>query len=85
MQLLAAPGLPNSLYLDELLTATVQMAKYQLQYNVLSMHDAHYRRLYRPSIAQGEHIMDAFILHQLHQQLHEQLQDSRLLKQMGES
>lgn len=54
LQLLAAPGLPNSLYMDEVLTAVVQLAKYQLQYNVLAFHDAQYKRLYRPSSAQGE-------------------------------
>jgi hypothetical protein len=50
---LAAPGLPNSLYMEELVTATVQLAKYQLQYNVLAFHDAQYKRLYRPTSATG--------------------------------
>lgn len=54
MQLLAAPGLPNSLYLDELLTATVSLAKYHLQYNVLALHDPQYKRLYRPAAAAGQ-------------------------------
>eukprot|EP00775_Hariotina_reticulata_P010526 gene10526-10686_t len=59
MQLLAAPGLPNTLYLEELLAATVQMAKYQLQHNVLSLHDAHFMRLYRPSSAQDDDVQPA--------------------------
>lgn len=49
LQLLAAAGLPNSLYLDELLTAAVQVAKYQLQFNVLAFLHPPYRQLYRPS------------------------------------
>jgi hypothetical protein len=50
MQLLAAPGLPTSLYLDELLTAVISLAKHQLQYNVLALHDPQYKRLYRPDL-----------------------------------
>ncbi|WIA08603.1 hypothetical protein OEZ85_008032 [Tetradesmus obliquus] len=51
LQVLAAPGLANSLYMEELVTATVQLAKSQLQYNVLAFHDAQYKRLYRPASA----------------------------------
>jgi hypothetical protein len=53
LQVLAAPGLANRLYMEELVTATVQLAKYQLQYNVLAFHDAQYKRLYRPTSATG--------------------------------
>jgi hypothetical protein len=51
LQVLAAPGLPNNLYMEELVTAMVQLGKYQLQYNVLAFHDAQYKRLYRPASA----------------------------------
>jgi hypothetical protein len=51
LQVLAAPGLANSLYMEELVTAMVQLAKYQLQYNVLAFHDAQCKRLYRPTSA----------------------------------
>lgn len=51
MQVLSAAGMHNSLYIDELMTAAVSLAKYQLQYNVLALHDAQYKRLYRPSSA----------------------------------
>jgi hypothetical protein len=39
------------------MTATVSLAKYQLQYNVLALHDPQYKRLYRPgsAAAQGAH------------------------------
>lgn len=56
MQVLSAAGMHNSLYIDELMTAAVSLAKYQLQYNVLALHDPHYKRLYRPvAAAQGMH------------------------------
>eukprot|EP00882_Tetradesmus_deserticola_P026901 GHRQ01029722.1.p2 GENE.GHRQ01029722.1~~GHRQ01029722.1.p2 ORF type:complete len:160 (+),score=55.35 GHRQ01029722.1:884-1363(+) len=53
LQVLASPGLPNSLYLEELVTALVQLAKYQLQYNVLAFYDAQCKRLYRPTSTAG--------------------------------
>jgi hypothetical protein len=57
MQVLSAASMHNSLYIDELLTAAVSLAKYQLQYNVLALHDPQYKRLYRPesAAAQGAH------------------------------
>lgn len=57
MQVLSATSMHNSLYIDELMTATVSLAKYQLQYNVLALHDPQYKRLYRPGLAapQGAH------------------------------
>lgn len=75
MQLLAAPNLPTSLYLDELLTATISLAKHHLQYNVLALHDPHYKRLYRPDmVTQGEerrqHGRCALPCHTLPQQRH---------------
>ena len=37
------------LYREELVTALVTLVKYHLQYNLLVLYDAKYRRLYRPS------------------------------------
>jgi hypothetical protein len=56
MQVLSAASMHNSLYIDELMTAVVSLAKYHLQYNVLALHDPQYKRLYRPAAAaaQGE-------------------------------
>lgn len=54
MQVLSAAGMHNSLYMDELMTAAVNTAKYQLQYNVLALHDPQYKRLYRPSSAAAD-------------------------------
>lgn len=68
LQVLAAPGLANSLYMEELVTATVQLAKSQLQYNVLAFHDAQYTRLYRPASA-GVLSACQLDLHVLHQDL----------------
>lgn len=62
LQLLAASGLPNSLYLDELLTAAVQMTKYQLQFNVLAFLHLPYRQLYRPSAVVAGMIAPALVL-----------------------
>lgn len=53
MQVLSAPSMHNSLYIDELVTAAVSLAKFHLQYNVLALHDPHYKRLYRPDDVQG--------------------------------
>lgn len=49
LQVLAAPGLPQQLYREELVTGLVTLAKYHIQYNLLVMHDVKYRRMYRPS------------------------------------
>lgn len=58
LQVLAAPSMHSSLYMDEVMTATVNLAKYQLQYNVLALHDPQYKRLYRPAAAaQGEGVV----------------------------
>jgi hypothetical protein len=51
MQVLSAASMHNSLYIDELMTAVVSLAKYHLQYNVLALHDPQYKRLYRPAAA----------------------------------
>lgn len=54
MQVLSAASMHNSLYIDEVVTAAVSLAKYHLQYNVLALHDQQFKRLYRPSAAQGK-------------------------------
>jgi len=51
MQVLAAADMHSSLYLDEVVTGVIQLAKFQLQKNVLALHDPQYMRLYRPSAA----------------------------------
>lgn len=56
LQVLSSPGLPTTLYREELVTGLVTLIKFHLQYNLLVMHDVKYRRLYRPSslVADGE-------------------------------
>ena len=45
----SAPGLPNQLYREELVTSLVKLVKYHMQYNLLVLYDIKYRRMYRPS------------------------------------
>ncbi|KAI8475824.1 MAG: hypothetical protein J3K34DRAFT_517001 [Monoraphidium minutum] len=49
LQVLAAPGLPNQLYREGLVTGLVTLTKFHLQYNLLVLYDDKYRRMYRPS------------------------------------
>lgn len=53
VQVLAAADMHSSLYLDEVVTGVIQLAKFHLQKNVLALHDPQYMRLYRPSAAAG--------------------------------
>ncbi|GFR50991.1 hypothetical protein Agub_g13317, partial [Astrephomene gubernaculifera] len=52
--LLSCPGLPPSLYLEEPLGRAVALGRYHLQHNVLALHDARFRRLYRPGSGEEE-------------------------------
>lgn len=51
LHVLASPGLPTALYVDELLAALGAVAKAQLQLNVLPFYDVRLQRQYRPSLA----------------------------------
>ncbi|KAG2502251.1 hypothetical protein HYH03_000737 [Edaphochlamys debaryana] len=45
---LSSPGLPTSLYMEELLGDAVGLAQHCLQLNVLALHDPRFKRMYRP-------------------------------------
>ena len=47
---LATPGLPTELYLEQLLERAVDAARHHLQVNVLAVHDVRFKRLYRAAL-----------------------------------
>jgi hypothetical protein len=47
LHVLASPGLPASLYLEELVADVAQLLKYQLQYNGLAFYDDKLCRAWR--------------------------------------
>lgn len=53
LQVLAAPGLPGELYVEDTIVAVLALLKQQLQANVLAFHSPAAARLYRPEL-QGE-------------------------------
>ncbi|GLC46380.1 hypothetical protein PLESTF_001845900 [Pleodorina starrii] len=44
----STPKLPPALYLEELLGCAMELGRYHLQANVLALHDARFKRTYRP-------------------------------------
>eukprot|EP00877_Chromochloris_zofingiensis_P014848 jgi/Chrzof1/9617/Cz04g09250.t1 len=54
LQVLASPGMPSELYLEELLNKIIELTRYQLQYNIMVFHSIKHRQLYRPSSMQGK-------------------------------